>query len=348
MDEGLVPLRVILAQPRGFCAGVVRAVDIVERALAAYGPPVYVRHQIVHNRHVVERLKGRGAVFVEAIDEIPFGALTIFSAHGVSQAVARQAEARRLDVIDATCPLVERVHKEVRRYAARGYEILLIGHDGHVEVEGTRGQIENGIHLVASREAVMTLQLADPQRVAYVTQTTLSLLDTKEIIAAIKGRFPHAVGPETRDICYATQNRQLAVMAMLAEVQLLLVLGAPNSSNSNRLREIGAASGIASHLIESAEDFDLAWLAGVATLGLTAGASAPEHLVETTLARLARHRALSIETLAGGEEKVQFRLPPRLVDRGKVESRVPDSDALAHAGLRGTAVDESTATATFG
>jgi 4-hydroxy-3-methylbut-2-enyl diphosphate reductase len=347
MNEGSVPLRVILAQPRGFCAGVVRAVDIVERALALYGPPIYVRHQIVHNRHVVERLEGLGAIFVESIDEIPVGALTIFSAHGVSQAVARQAEARRLDVIDATCPLVERVHKEVRRYAARGYEILLIGHAGHVEVEGTQGQRPEGIHVVGSRAAVMALRLPQSSRIAYVTQTTLSLLDTKAIIAAVKERFPQAVGPDTRDICYATQNRQQAVLAMLPQVQLLLVVGAANSSNSNRLRDIGANAGIPSHLIESADLIDPIWLEGIAALGLTAGASAPEHLVEASLALLARHRALSVETLAGPGEKVQFRLPARLADRGTGEGhRIGTPDHVQT--RRSAVVEDTTAAATVG
>jgi 4-hydroxy-3-methylbut-2-enyl diphosphate reductase len=312
MMNRCAPLRVILAKPRGFCAGVVRAVEIVERALALFGPPVYVRHEIVHNRHVVDRLRALGAIFVDDTDQIPPGALTIFSAHGVSRRIQAEANERGLDVIDATCPLVGRVHKEVRRYAERGYEIVLIGHDGHAEVEGTRGQIDGTIHVVASRAEVLALDIKTPERLAYVTQTTLSLFDTRDIIAALKQRFPAAIGPETRDICYATQNRQMAVLAMAKDVQLILVVGAPNSSNSNRLREIGEGAGVASHLIESAAGIDPDWLVGVEAVGLTAGASAPESLVQETIARLARHRTLTIETLHGDEEVVQFRLPTRL------------------------------------
>ncbi len=329
------PLRVILAKPRGFCAGVVRAIEIVERALAMFGPPVYVRHEIVHNHHVVERLRAMGAVFVDELDEIPTGAQTIFSAHGVSPAVMRRAKERGLDVIDATCPLVERVHREVRRYAERGYEIVLIGHDGHAEVEGTRGQIESPMHVISSKNEVFDLKIADPTRIAYVTQTTLSLLDTKEIIAALKQRFPLAVGPETRDICYATQNRQTAVLTMTHDVQLLLVVGAPNSSNSNRLRELGASAGVASHLIQSAAAIDPNWLDGVDVVGVTAGASAPEILVQETIERLALHRTLTIETLAGDDELVQFRLPTRLVDPPVLAgARVQASEAVDATELR--------------
>jgi 4-hydroxy-3-methylbut-2-enyl diphosphate reductase len=333
--NGCRPLRVILAKPRGFCAGVVRAIEIVERALAMFGPPVYVRHEIVHNHHVVERLRAMGAVFVDELDEIPTGAQTIFSAHGVSPAVVRRAKERGLDVIDATCPLVERVHREVRRYAERGYEIVLIGHDGHAEVEGTRGQIEGPMHVISSKDEVMGLRIADPTRIAYVTQTTLSLLDTKEVIAALKRRFPQAVGPETRDICYATQNRQTAVLAMSKDVQLLLVVGAPNSSNSNRLRELGARAGVASHLIQSAVAIDPNWFDGVDVVGVTAGASAPEILVQETIERLALYRTLIIETLAGNDELVQFRLPTRLVDSpGPVRTPIQANEAFDATELR--------------
>jgi 4-hydroxy-3-methylbut-2-enyl diphosphate reductase len=309
------PIRVILAKPRGFCAGVVRAVDIVERTLEAHGAPVYVRHEIVHNRHVVEDLRRRGAVFVDEVDAIPEGAVTIFSAHGVSRAVERAAADRRLDVIDATCPLVEKVHIQGRRYAERGYDVVLIGHHGHAEVEGTRGQIPGRLYLVGSVEEVAGIEPRDPERIAYVTQTTLALTDTRHIIAALKARFPAIVGPDTRDICYATQNRQNAVMALVGAVDLLIVIGSANSSNSNRLREIGEQAGVMSRLIDDAAAFDPAWLEGVARVGLTAGASAPERLVEETVARLAELAPITIETLAGIEETMQFRLPARLQPR---------------------------------
>jgi len=306
------PLRVVLAKPRGFCAGVERAIEIVERALEKYGAPVYVRHEIVHNKHVVESLKQRGAVFVEEVDEIPEGAITVFSAHGVSRRVESDASHRALEVIDATCPLVTKVHKEGRRYAAQGYDIILIGHVGHPEVEGTVGQIPGRVHVLCTEEEVAALEVADPERVAFVTQTTLSVNDTRQVIEALKRRFPAIKGPDTRDICYATQNRQAAVLKMTEEVDLLLVVGAHNSSNSNRLAEIGTQMGLKSFLIEDASRLDPTWIEGVRTVGLTAGASAPEALVQGVIARLAELRSLVVETLDGVEENVHFRLPPEL------------------------------------
>ena len=307
-------LKVVLAQPRGFCAGVERAIDIVERALEKFGAPVYVRHEIVHNKFVVDTLRERGAVFVEEIGEIPIGAVTVFSAHGVARKVEDGALRRELDVIDATCPLVTKVHKEGRRYAEKGYDIVLIGHLGHPEVEGTLGQIPGAVHVISEPNDVASLDVADPDRVAFVTQTTLSVNDTKDVIAALKERFPNIVGPDTRDICYATQNRQTAVIALAKQVDLLLVVGAHNSSNSNRLREIGENFGIASYLIEDASMFDPAWLAGVKTVGVTAGASAPETLVQETIARLKEYRDVSVETLDGVEENIHFKLPRELAD----------------------------------
>lgn len=307
-------LRVILAQPRGFCAGVERAIDIVERALEKYGAPVYVRHEIVHNKRVVETLRARGAIFVEEIDEIPTGAVTIFSAHGVSKKVEDGAGFRDLDVIDATCPLVTKVHKEGRRYAEKGYDIVLIGHLGHPEVEGTLGQIPGVVHVISEPHDVDGLAVRDPERVAFVTQTTLSVNDTKDVIAALKARFPNIIGPDTRDICYATQNRQTAVIELCKKIDLLLVVGAHNSSNSNRLREIGENFGLPSYLIEDATMFDPAWLEGVERVGITAGASAPETLVQETIARLRALRVVSVETLDGVEENVHFKLPQKLAD----------------------------------
>lgn len=315
------PLKVILAKPRGFCAGVVRAIDIVERALEEYGAPVYVRHEIVHNRAVVEDLRGRGAVFVENLDEVPAGALTIFSAHGVSSAVEADAAARALDVIDATCPLVQKVHAHGRAYADKGYDVVLIGHAGHPEVEGTRGRVPGRLHVVGTAGEVDDLAVTDPDRVAYITQTTLSLADTREIIAALSRRFPSVVGPDMRDICYATQNRQLAVLRLVEEVQALIVVGSPNSSNSNRLQEIGAAAGIPSRLVDGPVEIDPAWLFGIDTIGLTAGASAPERLVRETIARLEVFRDVSVEILDGVEETVRFRLPARLLAGARPMSR---------------------------
>jgi 4-hydroxy-3-methylbut-2-enyl diphosphate reductase len=312
MSAKLTHIRVILARPRGFCAGVVRAIDIVDWALQRYGPPVYVRHEIVHNEHVVATLRARGAVFVDAVEDIPRGAMTVFSAHGVGRDVERAAAERGLDVIDATCPLVRKVHREGRHYAQLGYDVVLIGHPGHAEVEGTLGQVAGPLHLVASVDDVARVAVRDASRVAYITQTTLSLLDTRDIISALRARFPDIVGPDTRDICYATQNRQKAVMELAKRVQLLLVVGSKNSSNSVRLREIGEAAGVESRLIGDATAIDPAWLAGVDVVGLTAGASAPEEVVQDTLARLRSLRRVSVESLDGVEEKVRFPMPDRI------------------------------------
>ncbi len=303
------PLRVILAKPRGFCAGVERAVEIVERALALYGAPVYVRHEIVHNARVVSRLREKGARFVEEVDEIPRGAVTIFSAHGVAERVERDAAARRLQTIDATCPLVAKVHQEGRRYAAEGLEVVLIGHAGHPEVVGTLGRIPGVVHLVATPAEVAALEPADPARLAFVTQTTLSVDDTRDVIAALRARFPAIIGPDTRDICYATQNRQGAVRALAQVAEVILVVGAANSSNSSRLREIAQATGVPSYLIEDADALDPAWLDGAGRVGVTAGASAPEELVEELLGRLGNLFETEVETLPGLDERVQFRLP---------------------------------------
>jgi 4-hydroxy-3-methylbut-2-en-1-yl diphosphate reductase len=305
-------LHVILARPRGFCAGVERAIEIVEQALMRYGAPIYVRHQIVHNHDVVERLRARGAVFVEDVDEVPEGEITVFSAHGVSRNTEAEAQNRGLDVIDATCPLVRKVHKEGERYAGLGYDVVLIGHAGHPEVEGTRGRIDGRLHVIATAQEVADLDVADPSRVAYITQTTLSVLDTRKVIAALRSRFPDILGPDTRDICYATQNRQMALLGLIDDVDLVLVVGAPNSSNSNRLRELGESHGIASRLIQGPDGIVESWLDDVAAVGLTAGASAPEHLVQDVLIRLAEIRPITVEERIGVAETVSFRLPESL------------------------------------
>ncbi len=307
-------LRVILAQPRGFCAGVERAIEIVERALKKFGPPIYVRHEIVHNRHVVEDLQKRGAVFVDELDEVPPGAMTIFSAHGVAKRVEELARERGLPVIDATCPLVAKVHNEGRRYAGQGREIVLVGHAGHAEVEGTIGQIDGTVHLVQTASDVAALNVRDPEKLAYVTQTTLSVDDTRGIIAALKGRFPAIVGPDVRDICYATQNRQQAVRELSAVVDMILVVGSKNSSNSNRLREIGEELGKPAYLIDDASALRSEWFEGVSSVGVTAGASAPEMLVQGVLEGLRRFGEIDISTLAGVAEDVRFRFPAQLAD----------------------------------
>ncbi|KQU54904.1 4-hydroxy-3-methylbut-2-enyl diphosphate reductase [Bosea sp. Leaf344] len=312
--HGLRPLTVLLAKPRGFCAGVVRAVEIVERAVARHGAPVYVRHEIVHNTHVVEGLRERGAVFVGEVDQIPRGATTIFSAHGVSRSVEAAAAARGLDVIDATCPLVSKVHNQGRRYAELGYDVVLIGHEGHAEVEGTRGQIAGRLHVLATPEEVEDLVVRDAGRVAYITQTTLSLQDTREVIAALSRRFPGIIGPDTRNICYATQNRQAAVQEMARHCELILVIGSSSSSNSSRLREVGAQCGVESRLIEGPDAIDPAWFAEVDTVGFSAGASAPERLVQETIDHLRGFRSVTVRELDGEEEEVVFRLPPRLAE----------------------------------
>ena len=307
-------LKVILAQPRGFCAGVVRAVDIVERALEIHGAPVYVRHEIVHNKHVVDSLRAKGARFVEEVDDIPEGAVTVFSAHGVARKVVDDAGVRGLQVIDATCPLVSKVHYETKRYARTGYEVVLIGHPGHPEVEGTMGQVSAEVHLVSDIGDVATLEPSDPNKLAYVTQTTLSVDDTREIIAALKKRFPEIRGPDVKDICYATQNRQTAVRRLAERSDVILVIGADYSSNSNRLREISEESGTDSYLIPDAAAMDPAWLDGARTVGVTAGASAPEELVQELIARLDDLFDTTVTDLDGIEENVTFRLPRELLD----------------------------------
>jgi 4-hydroxy-3-methylbut-2-enyl diphosphate reductase len=305
-------MRVILAQPRGFCAGVVRAIDIVERALEKYGEPVYVRHEIVHNRHVVDTLKNKGAHFVEELDEVPDGAVTVFSAHGVPQAVIKDAQSRGLPVIDATCPLVSKVHNQGKRYVGQGRKLILIGHAGHPEVEGTMGQVGAPVHLVQSEADVANLTLADDTPVAYITQTTLSIDDTKGVIAALKRKFRNIVGPETSDICYATQNRQSSVRELCRVADVILVVGAKNSSNSNRLREIGIEEGVPSYLIADGSELDPEWVKGKNAVGLTAGASAPEELVLNVIAALERIDDVQVIQMDGKKEHIEFRLPAEL------------------------------------
>lgn len=308
------PIEIILANPRGFCAGVERAIEIVERALTKYGPPIYVRHEIVHNKHVVESLRAKGAVFVDEIDEVPEGAVTIFSAHGVAEKVEDAALKRGLPVIDATCPLVSKVHKEGQNQAGKGRQVILIGHRGHPEVEGTQGRIPGGVLLVSDPGDVQGLVVEDPDKLAYVTQTTLSVDETRATIDALKRRFPKIVGPDVKDICYATQNRQQAVRELALSVDLLLVVGAKNSSNSNRLAELGSENGVPSYLIDDATMIKDEWLDGVAKVGLTAGASAPEELVQGVFSRIDELRGAVVRNLSGVEENVVFKLPRELAD----------------------------------
>src|SRR3984885_11274499 len=315
-------MRVILAQPRGFCAGVVRAIDTVERALEKYGEPVYVRHEIVHNRHVVETLKEKGARFVEELHEVPDGAVTVFSAHGVPQAIVREAARRELPVLDATCPLVSKVHAQGKRYAAQGRTLILIGHAGHPKVEGTMGQVGAPVHLVSSEADVEALDLPNDERVAYITQTTLSIDDTRNVINSLKRRFKDIVGPETSDICYATQNRQSAVRELCKIAEVILVVGAKNSSNSNRLREIGLEEGVPSYLIADGGELDPAWVEGRTTIGLTAGASAPEELVKNVIDALRRLGEVDVSTMDGTREKIEFRLPAELGNRNRQTATV--------------------------
>jgi len=314
MRPGRRPIRVLLAQPRGFCAGVERAIEIVEQALSIFGAPVYVRHEIVHNKRVVETLRKKGAIFVEEVEDIPDGGVTIFSAHGISEAVENDAKQRGLPIIDATCPLVSKVHKEGQNHAAKGRDVVLIGHVGHPEVEGTMGRIPGGVHLVTEVADVETLKVRDPNNVAYVTQTTLSVDDTREIIKALRDKFPNISGPDVRDICYATQNRQQAVRDIVQKVDLLLVVGAQNSSNSNRLREIGTEMGVRSFLINDARELDPEWLSDVETVGVTAGASAPEELVLELIEKMKLYRTVHVEMVVGVQENVQFKLPPELLE----------------------------------
>ncbi len=307
-------LDVILAQPRGFCAGVERAIEIVEQALARFGPPVYVRHEIVHNKHVVETLRAKGAVFVEEVADVPDGAVTIFSAHGVAETVENEARERHLPVIDATCPLVSKVHKEGQNHDRKGRQVILIGHRGHPEVQGTQGRIPGGVLLVSDVDDVAALEVRDPDALAYVTQTTLSVDETRDVIEALKERFPNIVGPDVRDICYATQNRQTAARKLASQVDLLLVIGAKNSSNSNRLREIGREVGIESHLIDDAGMLDPNWLANAQRIGITAGASAPEELVQGLIDRLRDFGEVTVKSLEGVEENIVFKLPRELTE----------------------------------
>jgi 4-hydroxy-3-methylbut-2-enyl diphosphate reductase len=307
-------LQVLLARPRGFCAGVERAIEIVERALKLFGPPVYVRHEIVHNKHVVASLRAKGAVFVEELHQVPDGAVTVFSAHGVAEAIENEAKRRGLPVVDATCPLVSKVHKEGQNHAARGREVILIGHAGHPEVEGTQGRIPGGVLLVTNADDVSRLKVRDPDKVSYVTQTTLSVDETRDVIDALKKRFPKIVGPDVKDICYATQNRQQAVRDLAAQVDLILVVGAKNSSNSNRLREIGSEMGVPSYLIDDASLLRPEWLTDAATVGVTAGASAPEELVQALIRRLGEFGEVTVHELDGVTENIVFKLPRELTE----------------------------------
>ena len=306
-----VAMKVMLANPRGFCAGVDRAIEIVERALEKYGAPIYVRHEVVHNRFVVDDLRKKGAIFVDQLDEIPEKATVIFSAHGVSKTVWREAQSRALNVFDATCPLVTKVHVEVRQYRKLGLEIILIGHAGHPEVEGTMGQAESGIHLVENTDDVLNLKVRNPDKLAYVSQTTLSMDDTAVIIGALKKRFPKIAGPRKDDICYATQNRQDAVKQLAGACDVVFVVGSPNSSNSNRLREIAQQRGVPAYLIDGPDEIEPAWLRGKKQAGVTAGASAPESLVAEVIERLGQTVEHAVE-LDGPRENISFSLPTRL------------------------------------
>jgi 4-hydroxy-3-methylbut-2-enyl diphosphate reductase len=302
-----------LANPRGFCAGVDRAIEIVEKALAIHGAPVYVLHEIVHNRHVVQDLSSRGTIFVDALEEVPEGSVTIFSAHGVSEEVVRTAERRGLRVIDATCPLVTKVHVQAQAYREAGRHVILIGHPGHPEVEGTRGRIDGPVTVLSTIEEVEALEVDDPDRLAYVTQTTLSIDDTREVIDALVRRFPRIRGPELKDICYATQNRQNAVRRLAEEgIDVLIVIGSKNSSNSNRLAELGHRKGAPSHLVDDASEIRPEWFEPMSRIGVTAGASAPETLVRKVIERLKELGATRVEEMAGELETVEFKLPPSL------------------------------------
>ncbi|VWC67281.1 4-hydroxy-3-methylbut-2-enyl diphosphate reductase [Burkholderia contaminans] len=300
---------ILLAQPRGFCAGVDRAIEIVERAIAMHGAPIYVRHEIVHNKYVVEDLKKKGAIFVEELEEVPAGNTVIFSAHGVSKAVRDEADVRGLRIYDATCPLVTKVHVEVAKMRQDGVDIVMIGHKGHPEVEGTMGQVERGMHLVESVEDVQRLELADPERIALVTQTTLSVDDAAEIIAALKAKYPKIREPKKQDICYATQNRQDAVKFMAPQCDVVIVVGSPNSSNSSRLREVAEKRGVDAYMVDAPEQIDPAWVAGKRRIGVTAGASAPEVLAQAVIARLRELGVRNVRALDGIEENVSFPLP---------------------------------------
>jgi len=305
-------MNVVLAQPRGFCAGVVRAIKIVERTLEIYGTPVYVLHEIVHNHHVVEDLKNQGALFIEKLDEVPAGAVTIFSAHGVATAVVKEAEKRNLKVVDATCPLVTKVHLQAQRYSCQGFEVIIIGHPGHPEVEATRGWVEGSVYVLSGKKEVEILNVKNSNRLAYVTQTTLSLDDTREVIDALKRRWKNIQGPELSDICYATQSRQNAVRQLAKDIDLLLVVGARNSSNSNRLREVGEQNGLPAYLIEDIDDLNPEWFSEKTRVGMTAGTSAPEAMVQKVLERLYAYGVNKVNEMKGVPEKMIFRLPESL------------------------------------
>jgi 4-hydroxy-3-methylbut-2-enyl diphosphate reductase len=315
----LMENEILLAQPRGFCAGVDRAIEIVERALRQFGAPIYVRHEIVHNAYVVEDLRNKGAIFIEELEDVPAGNTLVFSAHGVSKAVRADAEARGLTIFDATCPLVTKVHVEVAKMRRQGCEIIMIGHDGHPEVEGTMGQAEEGMHLVETVEDVATLVVNNPDQLAYVSQTTLSVDDTEDIINALKARFPNIIEPKKGDICYATTNRQEAVKFLAPQVEVVVVVGSPNSSNSNRLREVAEKKGTPAYMVDNASKIDPAWIEGKKRIGVTAGASAPEVLVQAVIDRLKELGAASVRALEGVEEHVVFPLPKGL-DGARAES----------------------------
>jgi 4-hydroxy-3-methylbut-2-enyl diphosphate reductase len=318
---------IVLAEPRGFCAGVDRAIEIVERALKKFGAPIYVRHEIVHNTYVVNDLKAKGAIFIEDLAEVPPGATLVFSAHGVSQAVRREAEQRGFSVFDATCPLVTKVHVEVAKLHKEGYEFLMIGHKGHPEVEGTMGQLYDGIYLIEDVEDVAHVPVKNPERLAVVTQTTLSVDDTAHILAAVKERFPHVREPKKQDICYATQNRQDAVKVLTPQVDVVIVVGSPTSSNSNRLRELAGRLGKPAYMVDHADALDPAWFAGKQRVGLTAGASAPDVLVQQVIARLRELGAVGVRKLDGVTETVHFPLPKGLGDKSMAEVAASRSQA---------------------
>ena len=310
-------IKTILANPRGFCAGVVRAVEIVEQALLLYGAPIYVLHQIVHNQQVIQDLEARGVIFTEDMKSIPPRTVTVLSAHGVSDAVMETAKAQNLEIIDATCPLVTKVHLQAKRYSKSGHEVVIIGHRGHVEVEGTYGRVRGTVHVVGTVEDVQALVVSDPKQVSYVTQTTLSLDDTRSIVQALKDRFPEVKGPELSDICYATQNRQNAVRSLAERVDVILVVGARNSSNSARLQEVGEMSGVDAYLIQDANEISPDWFANSSAIGVTAGASTPEILVQGVLDRLRALGVSSIEEMEGVSEDITFKLPASLLREQK-------------------------------
>ena len=325
----VTPQEILLAEPRGFCAGVDRAIEIVERALQKFGRPIYVRHEIVHNTYVVNDLKDKGAIFIEELSDVPAGATLVFSAHGVSRAVQQEAEARGFRIFDATCPLVSKVHVEVAKLAKEGYEFIMIGHKGHPEVEGTMGQLDHGIHLVEDVADVARVQPAQSDKLAVVTQTTLSVDDAADILAAVRARFPRVREPKQQDICYATQNRQDAVKVLSPQVDVVIVVGSPTSSNSNRLRELAQKLGTTAYMVDNAEELQAAWFTGAARVGLTAGASAPEILVRQVIDRIKALGAVAVRTMSGIEETIKFPLPKGLkIDAAtglEISERTPET-----------------------